>query len=120
MLDKHRKGESEGIRWITNIGKESVTLVKTFLEAGFRVRHIKNISPMNFGVSDKEVAITIEKMEGGVMSQSFLISNEPFYTIHFNSVFEGLWKNGIDAEDRIRDIEVGAEWADVEVIPSVI
>ena len=35
----------------------------------------------------------------------------------FNSLFDELWKNGIDAEDRIRDIEVGAEWADVEVIP---
>jgi hypothetical protein len=56
-------------------------------------------------------------MEGGKMSQSFLISNDPLYTIHFNSVFEELWKNGIDAADRIRDIEVGAEWADVEVIP---
>ena len=32
-------------------------------------------------------------------------------------MFEELWKNGIDAEDRIRDIEVGVEWADVEVIP---
>ena len=73
--------------------------------------------PMNFGVSDKEVAITIEKMEGGKMSQSFLISNDPLYINHFNSIFEELWKNGIDAEDRIRDIEVGAEWADVEVIP---
>ena len=58
VIDKHRKGESEGIRWIANIGKESVTLVKTFLQAGFRVRHIKNMPPMNFGVSDKEVAIT--------------------------------------------------------------
>jgi two-component system, OmpR family, sensor histidine kinase VicK len=73
--------------------------------------------PMNFGVSDKEVAITIEKMEGGKLSQSFLISNDPFYTVHFNSVFEELWKNAIDAKDRIRDIEVGAECADVEVIP---
>ena len=73
--------------------------------------------PMNFGVSDKELAATIEKMEGGKMSQGFLISNEPLYINHFNSIFEELWKNGIDAEDRIRDIEVGAEWADVEVIP---
>ncbi|MDP9290693.1 MAG: ATP-binding protein, partial [Thermoproteota archaeon] len=60
---------------------------------------------------------TIEKMEGGKMSQSFLISNEPLYINHFNSLFDEIWKNGIDAEDRIRDIEVGAEWADVEVIP---
>ena len=43
---------------------------------------------MNFGVSDKEVALTIEKMEDGGVSQSFLISNEPLYVNHFNSLFE--------------------------------
>jgi two-component system, OmpR family, sensor histidine kinase VicK len=116
VIAKYRKGESEGIRWIINIDKESIPLVKTFLEAGILVKHIKNIQPINFGVSDKEVAITIEQMEGGKLSRSFLISNDPVYTIHLNSVFEELWKNGIDAEDRIRDIEVGAEWANVEVI----
>jgi len=62
------------------------------------------------------VAITIEQMEAGKLSRGFLISNDPVYTIRLNSVFEELWKNGIDAEDRIRDIEVGAEWANVEVI----
>ena len=117
VIAKSRKRGCGGMRWITNIDKGGVALVKTFLQAGIRIRHIKNMPPLNFGVSDKEVAITIEKMEEGKMSQSFLISNEPLYTIHFNSVFDELWKNGIDAEDRIRDIEVGAEWANVEVIP---
>jgi signal transduction histidine kinase len=117
VIAKYRKGGCSGMRWITNIDKGGVALVKTFLQAGIRIRHIKNMPPLNFGVSDKEVAITIEKMEEGKMSQSFLISNEPLYTIHFNSVFDELWKDGIDAEDRIRDIEVGAEWANVEVIP---
>jgi two-component system sensor histidine kinase VicK len=117
VLAKHRKGEGDGMRWITNIDKENVPLVKIFLKAGIRIKHIKNMPPLNFGITDKEVAITVEKMEGGKMSQSFLVSNEPLYTIHFNSVFDELWKNGIDAEDRIRDIEVGADWANVEVVP---
>ncbi len=120
VVDKHQKeggGEGDGLRWITNVNEESLNLVKIFLDSGIQIRHIKNMLPISFGVSDKEVAITIERMEGGKMSQSFLISNDPLYTIHFNSVFEELWKNGIDAADRIRDIEVGAEWADVEVIP---
>jgi signal transduction histidine kinase len=51
------------------------------------------------------------------MATTLFVSNEPLYVEHFNGLFEELWKNGIDAEDRIRDIEVGAEWADVEVIP---
>jgi two-component system, OmpR family, sensor histidine kinase VicK len=74
--------------------------------------------PINFGVSDKQVALTIEKMEGGKMSSSFLISNEPLYVNHFNSLFEEIWRNGIDASERIKDIETGVDLADVEVISS--
>jgi two-component system, OmpR family, sensor histidine kinase VicK len=71
---------------------------------------------MSFGVSDKEIAATIERMEGGRVSQSFLVSNEPFYVDHFSSIFEELWKNGIDAIKRIKDIEAGADLTDIEVI----
>jgi hypothetical protein len=78
IVDKHQKGEGKGMRWIINIDKENLNLVKVFLKAGIRIRHVKNMPPMNFGVSDKEMAATIEKMEGGKMSQSFLISNEHF------------------------------------------
>ena len=77
ILDKHQKGESEGIRLIINIDKENLNLVKVFLKAGIQMRHVANMPPMNFGVSEKEMAATIEKMEGGKMSQSFLMSNEP-------------------------------------------
>jgi hypothetical protein len=118
VIEKHRKGESEGIRWIISIDKESIPLVKSFIKAGIRVRHVKNMLPMSFGVSDKEVSITIEKMEGGKMSQSILISNDPLYTVHFNSVFEELWKTGIDAKERIAHIEEGADLADIEIIPN--
>lgn len=82
VVDKHKSGESkEGRRWLMNIedkgGKDGINLVKKFLNSGIQIRHIKNMPPLSFGVSDKEVAITIEQMEGGEMSQSFLISNEP-------------------------------------------
>jgi hypothetical protein len=59
-----------------------------FSRSGILVKHIKNTQPINFGVSDKEVAITIEQMEGGKLSRCFLISNDPVYTIRLNSVFE--------------------------------
>ncbi|HET7392049.1 MAG TPA: ATP-binding protein [Nitrososphaeraceae archaeon] len=123
VVDKSKKKggaqeEDSGLRWITNIDRASLNLVKKFLQAGINIRHIKNMPPLSFGVSDKEVALTIEKMEGGKMSQSFLISNEPLYVNHFNSLFEDLWKNGVDATDRISDIEAGVDLADIEVIPS--
>jgi two-component system, OmpR family, sensor histidine kinase VicK len=120
VVDKSKKKVKEGsrMRWITNIDRGSLDLVKKFLQAGISIRHIKNMPPLSFGVSDKEVAITIEKMEGGKMSSSFLISNEPLYVNHFNSLFEELWKDGIDALERIKGIEQGVDLEDIEVIPS--
>ena len=117
-IDNIGGGNDDGLRWIINIDKDNLDLVKVFLESGIQIRHIKNMPPMNFGVSDKEVALTIEKMEGGSVSQSFLISNEPLYVIHFNSLFEELWKSGIDAAERIKDIKQGVYLADIEVVPS--
>src|SRR5215469_6836193 len=116
IVDKHQKGEGKGMRWIINIDKENVNLVKVFLEAGIQIRHVKNMPPMNFGVSDKEMAGTIEKMEGGKMGQSFLFSNEPLYINHFNSLFEEIWENGIDAIARIKAIEEGVDSEGIKII----
>jgi signal transduction histidine kinase len=121
IIDRYReeKRYDDGVRWIINIDKDSMNLVQIFTKFGVQIRHIKNMPPMNFGVSDKEVALRIERVEGGGnISQRFLISNEPLYVNHFNFLFEELWKNGIDAAYRIRDIEAGVHLADIEVIPS--
>jgi signal transduction histidine kinase len=114
--EEKEKKKSTGLRWIIEINRDSVKLVKVFLELGFEIRHVKNMLPINFGVSDKEVALTIEKIKGGQLSTSFLISNEPSYTEHFNSIFDEIWNNGIDATQRIKEIEAGADLADIEVI----
>jgi two-component system, OmpR family, sensor histidine kinase VicK len=117
-LEKQKKGEHKGIRYVSNITQDNAKFAKLFLEAGILLRHVKNLPPMSFGVSDKEIAATIEKMEGGEMVQSLLVSNEPAYVNHFKSVFEELWKSGIDARERIAHIEEGTDLADIEVIPS--
>jgi two-component system, OmpR family, sensor histidine kinase VicK len=52
--------------------------------------------------------------EGGKMVLSLLTSHDPNYVHHFYSLFEQLWDNGIDAADRIEDIEGGIEFADIE------
>jgi two-component system, OmpR family, sensor histidine kinase VicK len=116
LLDKQKK--HRGIRYVTNININNIKLVKKFLDAGVQVRHVKNLSPMSFGVSDKEIAATIEKMEGGKKIQSLLLSNEPAYVSHYSFLFQELWRSGIDATDRIMDIESGVDLADIEVIPS--
>jgi two-component system sensor histidine kinase VicK len=118
LLDKQKKGEHKGIRYVTIIDNDNINLVKAYLNLGIQIRHVRNLPPMSFGISDKMIAATIEKMEGGRKVQSLLISNEPFYLRHFASIFEELWKNGIDAADRIRDIEQGIDLADIEIIPN--
>jgi two-component system, OmpR family, sensor histidine kinase VicK len=74
LFDTYKKIiEGEGMRCIVNIdNKDSIGLIKVFLNAGIYVRHVKNMPPMNFGVSDKGLAATIEKMEGGKMSRPSL------------------------------------------------
>jgi signal transduction histidine kinase len=116
LLDKQKKGQHKGIRYITNIGKENIHLAKLYVEQGIQIRHIKNLPAMSFGVSDKGIAVTIENMEGGTPIRSLLLSNEPLYLKHFSSTFEGLWKNGTDVIDRIREIEQGVETSEIEII----
>ena len=117
MTNKYRKGEHEGIRWITSItDKDNADLARDFLNIGVQIRHVKNMPPIDFAVSDKEMMATIERMEGGDIAQSLLVSNEPAYINHFRSIFEELWKNGIDGLDRIKDIEQGVDQANIEII----
>ena len=119
ILDKYKTGKGKGIKWVINIEKESVELVKIFLGLGMQIKHIKNLPPINFSVGDKEVNATIEKMEGGMMVRSLITSNEPIYVSHFYSIFEQLWNKGIDAQDRIRSVEEGrADETNIEVIPN--
>jgi two-component system, OmpR family, sensor histidine kinase VicK len=119
ILGKYKKGEGNGIRWITNIEEECVELVKTFLDLNMQIKHVKNLPPINFAVGKNEVNLTIEKMEGGKMIQSLITSNEPTYVTYFYSIFEQLWNEGVDAQDRIRNITEGrAEETDIEIIPN--
>jgi len=60
IVDKHRKGEGKGARWITSLYDVSnMGLVKLFLEAGVQVRHIRNLPPLTFAVDDRYFYSTI-------------------------------------------------------------
>lgn len=116
LLEKQKRGEHKGLRYITNIDNENLELVKLYLDYGIRVKHVYNLPPMSFGISDKKIAVTIEKMENGKIVQSLLLSNESQYRKHFSSVFQRLWESGIDAADRIQEIQEGTEVEFYEVI----
>ena len=55
-------------------------------------------------------------MDNGIFMNSLLVSNEPAYIKHFTLFFQELWDSyGVDAVERIKDVEEGMEY-DIEVI----
>jgi nitrogen-specific signal transduction histidine kinase len=116
-MEKHRRDEHKGIKLVTSIDQSSIDIVKKFLSIGVQVRHVKNMPPIDFAVSDKEMMTTAGKMESEQeMIQSLLISNEQPYIHQFIFIFEELWKDGIDAEIRIKTIEDGADNEGIDII----
>jgi two-component system, OmpR family, sensor histidine kinase VicK len=115
LLDSARRGSNT--RWVGTINKDNVWIIKTYLDLGMKIKHIKNIPPMNFAISSKELYATIDEMKGGKIAKNLLISNEPHYIRHYISIFEDLWKNGVNAEERIKEIEEGIDHqSTIEVI----
>ncbi|HEY6884443.1 MAG TPA: HAMP domain-containing sensor histidine kinase [Nitrososphaeraceae archaeon] len=116
VMERYRKGEHKGVKLVTTIDKDNTDLVKKFLGIGVQIRHIRNMPPIDFAVSDKEMIATTEKMEPEELIRSLLVTNKQPYISHFVFIFDELWKNGIDAKDRIAAIEQGLEPEFVEVI----
>ena len=113
VLDRHRTGKHMGIRWVTNIegNKDSrlLEVVKSFKSIGMQIRHIKTIPPMSFGVSEKQMGVTVETMQGGSLNASAIFSSEPAFVEQFAAIFEELWNRAIDAQDRIEEIQSEAK-----------
>ena len=118
IMDKHKKGEHNGIKLATTIvDKDAADLVKKFLDIGIQVKHVNNMPPIDFAVSDKEMIATLERFEEPEeMVKSLLVSNEQAYVSHFAFIFNELWKDAIDAKERILAIEKGIEPEFFEVI----
>jgi signal transduction histidine kinase len=117
IMAKVKTGDHNSIRLVTTIpDKDSIDIINKFLAIGVDIRHIKNMPPIDFAVSDKEMIASIQKTESGDTIQNLLVSNEQSYIDHFSSIFEELWKNGITAEKRIRAIEEGVDSEGIEII----
>jgi signal transduction histidine kinase len=114
-LEKSQNGEHKGVRWIGTIDKEDTDLVQRFLAFGMEIKHII-YTPLNFSVTDKEFNFTVSNMTDGSVAPNVLVSNELPYIKQFNSLFEKLWSQGVNAADRILEIEKGVEPDFFEVI----
>jgi signal transduction histidine kinase len=109
ILELYRIGKHSGIRWVTKIedNEESrlLEVIKTFMELGMQIRHVTTIPPMSFGVSEKEMGLTVENMRGRSLNTSAIFSSEPAIVEQFSAIFEELWNRGINAKERIEEIE---------------
>jgi nitrogen-specific signal transduction histidine kinase len=116
IMEKYKTGNHDGIRVVTSIDKDNLELVRSFLKIGVQVRHVKNLPPIDFSVSDKDIVATILKSNYGELNQNLLVSNEAAYLGYFVSIFEELWKGGIEAETRIAAIEEGVDSEGIEIL----
>jgi signal transduction histidine kinase len=109
ILDLHRSGKHAGIRWVTKIesieDSRLLEVIKTFMQLGMQIRHVTTIPPMSFGLSEKEIGVTVENMRGGSLNASAIFSSEPALVEQFAAIFEELWNRGINAKERIEEIE---------------
>lgn len=123
MQEKFVNGEHNGIRFVTKVEKRSANMIKRFLEAGIQVRHVDNLPPIDFAVSDKEIVAKVHKVEReltherhdprnheiGLDVKNVLVSTEQAYIDYFLYTFSELWNNGTNAEERIAYLEQGLE-----------
>jgi two-component system, OmpR family, sensor histidine kinase VicK len=115
-LENERLGIGKGVRIMTFINTENIDLVKKFLKLGIKIRHVIHLPPLSFSCSEKHTFLTVEEMKDGAHATRLLSSNESTFLNHFASIFERFWKTGIDAKNRIVDIERGGSAEDVEII----
>jgi hypothetical protein len=103
---------------ITSINnQEEIELVKKYSDKGIEIRHVRDALSPSFTLSNKAFLFTIEKIGEGKMGNNCLSSNDKLNLNYYNTVFENLWKQGIDIKDRIKDIDKG-NYSNVEIIPN--
>jgi nitrogen-specific signal transduction histidine kinase len=125
MIEKPLKkilseGAHKGVRWIGKIDThDDIEVVKDYLQLGFQIKHV-NAIPVNFVVTDKKFNLTIDNMSEGEQSlpANAVVSNDPAYLNHFNSLFERLWNDraSINASDRILEIQEGVEPEEIRIL----
>ena len=110
VMDKVKKRKHIGVRMVTYINKEAIPLAKDYHNIGIQIRHVENLPPFDFSLSDKEIAsLTIEKIDKEKTIHNLLVSNELVYVKYFRSIFEEFWIKGVDLFPRIKEIEEGPE-----------
>jgi signal transduction histidine kinase len=115
-LINERKNTNKRIRILVDITRGNLEIVKEFLDLGIHVRHIKDMSSIDYTVTKSDLIIAVKRTEKNDPSNSILYSNDPSYLDHFANVFEELWKSSKDPERVIKSLEEETELLFIETI----
>jgi signal transduction histidine kinase len=116
LMSKGGRAGRGAVRWLTSIGERDLEMVEVCLSLGVEVRHTSRLPPLSFVCSRSQILASIEASGKKAIFQNVLSSNDPAYVGHFHSLFEAMWKNGVDARKRIEEIVGGIEHSTVEVV----
>jgi two-component system, OmpR family, sensor histidine kinase VicK len=104
------------IRWLTTVEEGDVAIAKACLDLGIQVRHTGRMPPLSFVCGRSEILASIQSLGERTLLQNVLSSDDSAYVGHFRSLFEEMWKDGVDASKRVEEIASGAERATVKVV----
>jgi two-component system, OmpR family, sensor histidine kinase VicK len=115
-LTNERVNTHKRIRILVEITRDNLEIVKELLDLGIQIRHIKDMSSIDYTVTSSDLIIAVKRTEKNDPSNSILYSNDPSYIDHFVNVFEELWKSSKDPERVIKSLEEETELSFIETI----
>ncbi len=115
-LTNERVNTHKRIRILVEITRDNLEIVKELLDLGIQIRHIKDMSSIDYTVTSSDLIIAVKRTEKNDPSDSILYSNDPSYIDHFANVFEELWKSSKDPERVIKSLEEETELSFIETI----
>jgi two-component system, OmpR family, sensor histidine kinase VicK len=116
VLTHERINAHKLIRILVEITRDNLEIVKELLNLGIQIRHIKDMSSIDYTVTNSDLIIAVKRTEKNDPSNSILYSNDPSYLDHFTNVFEELWKSSKDPERVIKSLEEETELSFIETI----
>ncbi len=116
VLTHERINAHKLTRILVEITRDNLEIVKELLNLGIQIRHIKDMSSIDYTVTNSDLIIAVKRTEKNDPSDSILYSNDPSYLDHFKNVFEELWKSSKDPERVIKSLEEETELSFIETI----
>jgi signal transduction histidine kinase len=113
VADAYLEIKSRGgrFRLLTRIDSHNSKQCKEIAKT-VELRHLEGIRG-NFGVSDTEYMAGTGEPE---LSGQLIYSNSPAFVNHHQAVFDMMWENGVPAEQKIQEIELGLPPSETKII----